>query len=140
MPAAVSIVHCCAPDVPVRLLQEAGAQALAVDTTVLGPADYDALGEYVDAGHALLLGVVRPTALDPDYRAGLARAVEVCAALAIAPAARAATVVPTPGCGLAGAGADQARRALHLVRDIGQALLEGPDGPDGGDRGDAASG
>ncbi|MCU1659255.1 MAG: hypothetical protein JWO57_3911, partial [Pseudonocardiales bacterium] len=37
----------------------------------------------------------------------------------------AASVVPTPACGLAGASPDYARRALSVLRDVGGRLRDG---------------
>ena len=122
--AARRVVHCCASEAPIALLREAGADAIALDAALVTTADYDALGEAVDAGAGMLLGVV-PTSDGPvDYRPPLARATEIADALGIAPADRARLLVPTPACGLAGATPQQARRALRLARDVGRALTD----------------
>ena len=38
------VVHCCAPDAPIALLADAGADAVALDAALLRPAHYDAIG------------------------------------------------------------------------------------------------
>ncbi|MBL8925769.1 MAG: methionine synthase [Pseudonocardia sp.] len=59
------VVHCCAPNPPVRLLAAAGVVGIGIDATLpvfSGPtalsAALDALGEVWDAGIPLLLGLV----------------------------------------------------------------------------------
>jgi hypothetical protein len=56
--AGSTVVHCCAPSPPVALLRRAGASAVSLDATLLTPRDDDALGEAVEAGARLLLGLV----------------------------------------------------------------------------------
>ena len=62
------VVHCCAADVPLRLLRDAGADALAVDAALLTSAQNDELGEAVDAGLSLWLGVLPGTDADDHAR------------------------------------------------------------------------
>ncbi|HEY8300536.1 MAG TPA: methionine synthase [Jatrophihabitans sp.] len=118
------VVHCCAPGVPIALLRDAGADALAVDAALLRTADYDALGEAVDAGVSLWLGVLPGT--DGEVSLDRPRSVvtSLWSALGFARAEAAARVVPTPACGLAGASPRYARRVFSLLRDIGAALRD----------------
>lgn len=123
-PEGGRVVHCCAGPAPIGLLREAGADAVAVDLALLGTGDYDALGAAVDAGVSLWLGVVpgtdAPITLD-DVRGPIRR---LWRELGFAEAQLAGAVVATPACGLAGASAAYARRALSLLRDAGRALRE----------------
>ncbi|GAB3907684.1 methionine synthase [Kibdelosporangium lantanae] len=125
------IVHCCAPRPPVALFREAGADALAIDATLLQgiPAALsDQLGEAWDAGITMLLGLVPGTA--PAKPLTLAEAAEPALQLVDRlgfPRTILAQAVPTPTCGLAGATDTWAKRALALVRDIGKAFVEPPD-------------
>lgn len=125
------IVHCCAHQPPVSLLHQAGAGALALDFTLeFNPSTLDELGQAWDAGTVLLLGLV--PSVEPETWPTLAQAA--------APALRlvdqlgfdrellARRAVPTPTCGLAGASTAWLRRALSLVRDLGQAFVEPPEG------------
>jgi hypothetical protein len=57
-------VHCCAPSPPVALARRAGAAFVGVDAAVLRAADEDDIGEAVEAGLALMLGLVSST--DPS--------------------------------------------------------------------------
>lgn len=54
-------VHCCAPDVPLALLRRAGAQFVGLDATLLTQDTDDVIGEAVDAGLRLMMGVVPST-------------------------------------------------------------------------------
>jgi hypothetical protein len=69
------VVHCCAPNPPLRLLAAAGVAGIGIDATLPAvsgatavPAALDALGEVWDAGIPLLLGLV--PALPPSRPAG----------------------------------------------------------------------
>ena len=118
------VVHCCAPDVPIALLRAAGADAIALDASLITREHYDALGETIDAGIALWLGVLPGT--DAEITLDTARAPirTLWSALGFAPKLLAEQVVPTPACGMANATPAYARRVLRLLRDTGAALLD----------------
>ncbi len=59
---AYGIVHCCAQGVPLGVLRGAGAQAVSFDLALVEPAEVDAFAEAVDAGLALWVGAVPPSA------------------------------------------------------------------------------
>ena len=103
--------RCCAGPAPTRS---------SLDASLLTPADYDALGEAVDAGVGCWLGRLpahrRRGRLDRTRPAGDAPLVR--ARLRVG--ARLADVVATPACGLAGASPAYARRALGVLRDVRQ--------------------
>jgi hypothetical protein len=118
------IVHCCAADAPLALLRSAGAEALAVDAALVGPAELDALGEAIDAGLAILYGVV-PTTETRLSAAGVQERVErFWGQLGFERSRLASSLVLTPACGLAGASPAYARRVLEVLRDAGRRLLE----------------
>ena len=71
VPAGGRVVHCCDADVPLGLLREAGADAIASICAVLTTADYDALGRGGRRGLSLWLGVL--PALDGPIDATAAR-------------------------------------------------------------------
>jgi methionine synthase II (cobalamin-independent) len=124
---AAPVAHCCAADVPVALLRGAGAGAVSVDLLALGAEGYDALGAALDAGDRVFLGVVPATepARPPDERAVVDRAMRFLDMLGLDPDEVADRLVLTPSCGLAGAGADYARRALVLARTGASRLVSG---------------
>lgn len=127
------IVHCCAKRPPIGLLREAGADALAFDATLLGDdtpaALWDELGEAWDDGLALFLGLV--PGVDParplTLRAAADPALRLVDRLGFARSRLAEAAVPTPCCGLAGASTTWARRALGLVRELGESFVEPPE-------------
>jgi methionine synthase II (cobalamin-independent) len=124
LPPGGRVVHCCAPAAPLDLLREAGADAIAVDTSLITTAQYDALGSAVDAGVSLWLGVLpsTDTAITLDTARDPLR--RLWRELGFADSMLADAVVPTPACGLAGASASYVRRALGVLRDAGRALRE----------------
>jgi methionine synthase II (cobalamin-independent) len=126
-PEGARVVHCCAADVPVALLQAAGADALAVDAALLKPEQFDALAEAVDAGVSLWLGVLPST--DAPITLDTAREPirRLRSDLGFARRELADRLVATPACGLAGASAGQVRRVLSMLRDVGRWLREEDD-------------
>ena len=122
-----TVVHCCAAQVPVALLRKAGAGAVSLDATLLTPRDDDALGEAVEGGAGLLLGVV--PAMDAalsDLDAMMSPVQALWRRLGMAPEHLATTVVVTPTCGFAGASPGHARRALEATVELGRRLAVDP--------------
>lgn len=126
------IVHCCAARPPVGLLHGAGAGALSLDATLLAGAPaalLDEIGTAWDGGTGLLLGLVPAT--EPETRQELgelaAPALALADQLGFNRSILAERAIPTPVCGLAGATANWARRALALTRDLGKAFVEPPE-------------
>jgi methionine synthase II (cobalamin-independent) len=121
-------VHCCAADVPLKLLADAGAKAVSVDLATARP-DHDAVGELVEAGLSLWLGVV--PALGPGVPPPVRDVVEPVRRLwreiGFPPERLAETVVLTPACGLAGASEGWVRTALRLVRQAAGVLADAPE-------------
>jgi len=126
------LVHCCASKPPVGLLRRSGAQALSVDFALLSPHDDDAIGEAVEAGCGLMLGVMPGT---DTAMSGLAATVAPVQAmwrrLGFDPAQLADAVVLAPSCGLAGASPAYARAALARCRQAARVLVEDPEGSGG---------
>ncbi|MEU6859609.1 methionine synthase [Glycomyces sp. NPDC046736] len=121
------VVHCCAPDVPVGLLQEAGVGAVAIDLTLLDLDDVprmDALGEYLDGGGRLIAGVV-PAIGQP--RPGLDkeaadRVLSLWHRLGFSPDLLPQRVSVSPTCGMAGASPDYSRAAMEACREAAKRL------------------
>jgi hypothetical protein len=118
------VVHCCADDVPIELVRSAGADALAIDAALVQAAMLDRIGEVVDGGMALWLGVVPGTDAVIDHKQGLAAVDRIWNTLGFSATDAVESLVPTPACGLAGATPAYARRAMAVVRDVAKALRD----------------
>lgn len=132
------VVHCCAPSPPLQLLTGAGAAAVGLDAALLTPRDDEAVGEAVEGGVGLLLGVVPsldvpsvdiPSLDGPlsDLSAILAPATSLWRRLGLPPERLATSVVATPTCGLAGASPRYARRALEACVEAARRWGEDPE-------------
>lgn len=122
------IVHCCAPDVPIDVLRTAGARGISFDAALLRRRDEDQIGEAIEAGTALFLGVVPGTdARLPDVGVVAKPALELWGRLGFSPDNLARQVVLTPACGLAGASPRYAQAALAKCRDAARVLREDPE-------------
>jgi methionine synthase II (cobalamin-independent) len=123
------VVHCCAAEAPLRLFRDAGAAAVSIDVLTLRP-DHDALGELVEAGLALWLGVVPSLGpgVTPTPRAVAEPVRRLWHELGFAPDLLPETVTITPTCGLAGASPGWARSAYRVLRQTARVLTEAPEG------------
>ncbi|MFC3491744.1 methionine synthase [Glycomyces rhizosphaerae] len=121
------VVHCCAPDVPVKLLEEAGAQALSIDLTLFNLDDVpkvDALGEYLDGGGRLIAGVV-PALGKPHpgiAKEAAERVLGLWNRLGFNPELLPQRVSVATTCGMAGASPDYARFAMEASREAAERL------------------
>ncbi|MGW0807021.1 methionine synthase [Nonomuraea sp. NPDC002799] len=121
------VVHCCASSVPFKVLRSAGVRGISMDASRLRRRDDENLGELVEAGIALFLGVVPGTDVRLADVGAIARpAVALWRRLGFAPDALAEQVVLTPACGLAGASPHYARAALAACRKAAQVLKDDP--------------
>jgi methionine synthase II (cobalamin-independent) len=113
---AIAVAHCCASDVPVRLLTGAGASGVSVDLDVLPASAYDDLAELLEQGRPVHLGVVPSgtPATPPTETAVTERVLRLLDMLGLDPGS-APSLVLTPACGLAAADAAWARTALQLL-------------------------
>jgi hypothetical protein len=115
------VVHCCAPRTPLGLFRAAGAAAVSFDLALVQ--DLDAVGEAVDAGLHLLLGVVPGTdAPLPAAKATASRVQAWWRELGFSADDLAGAVTLTPACGLAGATPGYARDAMTHVREAAKYL------------------
>lgn len=115
------VVHCCAPRMPLGLFRAAGAAALSFDLGLVQ--DLDAVGEAVDAGVHLLVGVVPGT--DTTLPAPAATASRVQGwwrELGFAAEQLPDVVTLTASCGLAGATPAYARAAMTHLREAAKHL------------------
>ncbi|RIV40613.1 methionine synthase [Micromonospora radicis] len=136
-----TVVHCCAPDVPLELVRSAGAVGVALDLSLV--TELDPLGEALDAGLGLFAGAA-PTSPSTGRSTGPSTAAPTSPSTGRAPTSAqvadrvrglwdrlgfprgrlAEQVVVTPACGLAGASPAYARAVLAACRDAGRRLAE----------------
>lgn len=123
------VVHCCAADPPIALLRASGAAAVSIDAT-LGPVDRDAVGELVDGGGFVWLGVVPSLGpgVPPTPRDVADPVRQLWHELGFPSEQLPAAVTITPACGLAGASPGWAHSAYRLIRQAAHALAEAPEG------------
>ncbi|GGO30162.1 methionine synthase [Micromonospora parathelypteridis] len=121
-----TVVHCCAPDVPLELIRSTGAVGVALDLDLV--TELDPLGEAIDAGLGLLAGAAPtrpPSAGGAPTSAQVAdRVRQLWDRLGFPRRQLAEQVVVTPACGLAGASEQYARAVLAACRDAGRRFAE----------------
>jgi hypothetical protein len=133
-PEQYRVVHTCAADVPFDLLRGAGASAVSVDAALLGNQHFDSIGELVEAGVSLWLGIVPGTDAEISHARLREKVHGFWRKLGFSPELLASSVVPTPACGLAGASMPYVRRAMSTLRDVGRSLSEDAESNGRGDR------
>jgi hypothetical protein len=137
---AVAWAHSCAPDVPVQLLREAGFLGISLDASLMTSRSDDAIGEAVEAGVRMLLGVaptdgsVKGAAGSSDPMGTVSPVVRWWQRLGFPVDELATRVVLTPACGLAGASPTFARDTMRLVREAAALLTDPPTAALQGDR------
>ncbi|MEU9415107.1 methionine synthase [Streptomyces sp. NPDC051577] len=122
------VVHSCAPEVPFALLRRAGATGVSFDFSLLTEREDDAIGEAVEDGAKLFVGVVPGTDAPLSDPGGSVMGVrKLWRRLGLAPGTLAESVVVTPSCGLAGASPAYARAVqAHCVR-AARSLADNPE-------------
>lgn len=122
-------VHCCATGIPWNILQRSVISAVSVDVQTLGPDDLDGIGEFLESGRTVLLGVVPATA--PANRPGVEEVAKAAAAvtdrLGFPRAVLRDRIGITPACGLAGATPEWARIAVTLCQKVADGFSQDPD-------------
>jgi methionine synthase II (cobalamin-independent) len=127
---AFGLVHCCARDLPLRIMKEAGAQAVGFDLSLLqSEEEQDELAEVVEAGLGILAGVIQipqryAAGASPSPQESGAQVLELWHRMGIPAAGLDRQVVLTPACGLAGASLAAARAALARCREAARLLPE----------------
>jgi methionine synthase II (cobalamin-independent) len=109
----VPVVHCCAPGFDIGLVRGAGARGVSVDVDLMDASAYDALGQAVDEGDRVFLGLVPTAASSLTEKSVTEKALRLLDMMGLEPADN---LVLTPACGLAGASPAWARQALVLSR------------------------
>lgn len=121
-------IHSCAPGLPWPMLRRGKISAVSFDLSTLTADDLDGIGEFVESGRTVMLGVVPATAPDRPPSA------EEVASSVVAFTDRLGfprTVLPerigvTPTCGLAGATVQWARTAIELAQKAADPIADDP--------------
>ncbi|MBV9487385.1 MAG: methionine synthase [Frankiaceae bacterium] len=123
------VIHCCGTPPPIRLLGSVGVAGVAIDIVTQRP-DHDALGELVESGVALWLGVVPALGpgVPPTPRSVADPVRRLWHELGFAPERLPDAVAVTPSCGLAGASPGWVRSAYRVLRQAARVLNEAPEG------------
>lgn len=123
------VLHSCAADLPWNMLQRSSIHAVSVDVSTLTAADLDGIGEIVESGRTVLLGVVPATApaARPSSEEVAKAAVAVTDRLGFPRSVLRERIGVTPACGLAGATPEWARTAIELAQKAADVFVEDPD-------------
>jgi methionine synthase II (cobalamin-independent) len=123
------LLHCCSADVPWNLLRRSTISAVSFDVENLVADDLDGLGEYVDSGRSVVLGLIPALAPDrvPAVEELAAAAVAVTDRLGFARAVLRERIGISPACGLAGATGEWARTAIGLAQRVAEVLASEPE-------------
>ncbi|BAL92360.1 hypothetical protein AMIS_71400 [Actinoplanes missouriensis 431] len=117
------VVHCCAPSVPLQVIRDATASAVALDLSLVK--DLDPLGEAIEAGLGVFAGAAPSTGTTrPDAKAVAERVSTLWRRLGFPAARLPEQVVITPACGLAGASPGYARAVLTAITEAGRRISE----------------
>ncbi|GAA4402438.1 hypothetical protein GCM10023147_43040 [Tsukamurella soli] len=122
-----TLLHLCGP-IDWALVRGAHADGVGVDPSRLTERDYDGVGELVESGRVLGLGIVPPVpgVSKPVLEKVIEPAVRLFDAVGLPRAALARTFV-SPACGLAGAPEAYVRPALALATRAADTIAAEPD-------------
>ena len=98
---------------------------MSLDASLLRNQHLDAIGELIDNGGSIWLGIVPGTDADLVIKPLRDQILGLWRRLGFSPEMLSEAVVPTPSCGLAGASPDYVRAAMSVLRDLGHSLLDG---------------
>jgi methionine synthase II (cobalamin-independent) len=122
-------LHCCAAAIPWKAMQRSRIHAVSFDASTVTAGDLDGIGEFVDAGRTVLLGVVPTTA--PAVRPSAEEIAKAAAAmtdrLGFPRRVLRDQLGITPACGLAATTAEWARAAVELAQQAADAVADDPD-------------
>ncbi len=123
-------LHSCAADLPWKLLQRSQLQAIAIDVSTLQAADLDGVGEFVESGRTVLLGVVPGTEQQQQWKPQqvAAAAAKITDRLGFPRTVLRERIGITPACGLSGTTEEWARIAIGLVQKAVDGVETDPEG------------
>jgi methionine synthase II (cobalamin-independent) len=121
-------LHCCAPELPWNVLARSSLAAVSVDAGTLTAADLDGIGEFVESGRAVMLGIVAVTApaRRPSPEEVAKSAASITDRLGFPRTVLRDRIGITPACGLAGASEEWARTAIELTQKVADGITQDP--------------
>ncbi|MGW4535567.1 methionine synthase [Nocardia sp. NPDC004340] len=124
------LIHSCADRPALGFLRKSAASAIGFDLAAIGTRDLDRIGELLDAGKHLVLGLVPTTepAKPVTWRDIAEPGVRLIDRLGFPRRLLADQILVSPACGLAGASLSWARRAVSLAAETARAYADEPDG------------
>ncbi|MFF2086154.1 methionine synthase [Nocardia sp. NPDC058176] len=127
--SAPVLLHTCASRPALTTLGRTAATAISIDASTITTADLDALGEILDSGKRIALGLTptEPPAKPPTWRDIAEPAVRLIDRLALPRTTLATQILVTPACGLAGAPLPWSRQALALTTEAARAFADEPE-------------
>ena len=121
-------IHSCAPGLPWPMLRRGKISAVSFDLSTLTADDLDGIGEFVESGRTVMLGVVPATAPDrpPSAEEVASSVVAFTDRLGFPRAVLPERIGVTPACGIAGATLQWARAAIELTQKASEAIADDP--------------
>ena len=125
----ISLLDECVAAVGGEVLLHSTIKAVSVDVATLTSGDLDGIGEFVDSGRCVVLGLVPALAPDrvPAVEELAAAAVAVTDRLGFARAVLRERIGISPACGLAGATDGWARSAIGFAQQVAEVLASEPE-------------
>lgn len=123
------LIHSCADRPALGFLRTTAAAGIGFDLAAIGTRDLDRIGELLDAGKHLVLGLVPTTepAKPVSWRDIAEPGVRLIDRLGFPRRLLADQIVVSPACGLAGASLSWARRAVSLAAETARAYADEPE-------------
>ncbi|WP_255361809.1 methionine synthase [Mycobacterium sp. 1274761.0] len=122
-------LHSCAGELPWALLQRSAVGAVSFDVSTLTAEDLDGVGEFIESGRTVMLGVVPVTGPDrrPSAEQVAGSVVDLTDRLGFARSTLPGRLGVTPACGLAGATSQWARAAIELAQKAADDIADDPE-------------
>lgn len=123
-----AMVHCCGAEVPWKMLRRSAIGAVSIDARILADGPLDGLGEFLDAGRTVVLGLLADVAPEkaPSAEEVALAAARITDRLGFPRAVLGDRIGISPACGLAGATERWARTAIGLVQRAAGAVADDP--------------
>ena len=124
-----AMLHSCSGQLPWKALRRSMISAVSLDVDTLSAGDLDGLGEFIDSGRTVVLGVVPALApaRTPSVEELAAAAVAVTDRLGFARAVLRDRIGISPACGLAGASEAWARSAIGFAQHVAEVMASEPE-------------